>query len=62
MMEFYEVGIFTMKRKEFGSLNKGVYERRVRGHQNFKRILWKYPSGTNTESCWYCVCFISERG
>ena len=35
MMEFYEVDIFTMKREECGSLNKGVYERRVRGHQKF---------------------------
>ena len=26
MMEFYEIDIFAMKREEFGSLNKGVYE------------------------------------
>ena len=35
MVEFYEVDIFTMKREEFGSLNKGVYERRVHGRQKF---------------------------
>ena len=35
MVEFYEVDIFTMKREEFGSLNNGVYERRVHGRQKF---------------------------
>lgn len=35
MVEFYEVDIFTMKREEFGSLNKGVDERRVHGRQKF---------------------------
>ena len=69
MMEFYEVDIFTMKREEFGSLNKGVYERRVHGRQKCEADSLEIPHEglflkvyTSTESCWYCGCFISERG
>ena len=43
MMEFYEVDIFTMKREEFGNLNKGVYERRARGCQTFEADSLKIP-------------------
>ena len=35
MMECYEVDIFTMKREEFASLNKGVYGRRAPERQKF---------------------------